>query len=153
MVDTEIAGPIVLLEGCPHIPHAQVANAGPDPLDVAAIVLDGTDLVMLGLGGAAIAPTRARGLTARARSKGSVLVVTDGHWDGADVRIDSRVLGYGGLGQGHGLITGVCVDVEVSGRGLRPQSTRLDLSPTGDVVGWTHHDPEQPSPQSMPRAL
>ncbi len=65
---------------------------------VSAIVLDGMDLVILGPGGTAVAPTRARGVTARARSKGSVLIVTDGHWDGSDVRIESRISKYGGIG-------------------------------------------------------
>lgn len=63
------------------------------------------DLVVLGLAGAAVPPTRARAVVARARSKGACLVVTEGRWDGADIRIDSH--------GGYGRITGISVDVEV----------------------------------------
>ncbi len=67
------------------------------------MLLDGMDLVILGLAGASVSPSRARAVVARARSKGSTLVVTEGHWDGAEVRLDARVHGYGGFGQGREL--------------------------------------------------
>lgn len=75
------------------------------------------DLVVLGLAGAAVPPTRARAVVARARSKGSCLVVTEGRWDGADIRIDSHVTNYTGIGQGYGRITGFSVDIEVKWAG------------------------------------
>ncbi|WP_336882770.1 hypothetical protein [Rhodococcus globerulus] len=132
---------------------ALISSPSETAIDAAAILLDGMDLVVLGLAGADVPPTRARAVIARARSKGACLVVTEGRWGGADIRLQSRVVGYTGIGLGHGRITGVCVDVEVSGRGMRPQSTRLDLSPTDGVVGWTPHDPGRPSPQVLSRAL
>ncbi|WP_094275274.1 hypothetical protein [Rhodococcus sp. OK302] len=62
--------------------------------------------------------------------------MTDGHWDGADVRIDSRVLGYGGLGAGRGRVTTLEVEVEVRGRGFRPRVGRMEL---GAQSGSTAH--------------
>ncbi|MFE5700772.1 hypothetical protein [Rhodococcus koreensis] len=52
---------------------------------VAAILLDGIDRVILGLSGAAVPPSRAWAVVARARSKGAVLPVTEGHWGGVDL--------------------------------------------------------------------
>lgn len=138
-----------------HTPReiALVPSPGAAAIDVAAILLDGMDLVVLGLAGAVVPPTRARAVVARARSKGACLVVTDGRWDGADIRIDSHVAGYTGIRQGYGRITGISVDVEVSGRGVRPRSARLDLSATDGVVGWNPHTPEQSAPLPLPHAL
>lgn len=107
-----------------------VPNAGPAAVDVAAIVLDGMDVVILGLGGTAVAPTRASGVTARARSKGSVLIVTDGHWDDPDVRIESRISKYGGLTAGRGRATSIDVEVEWS---RIPSPDRQDR--TGAQIG------------------
>ncbi|MDE8647589.1 hypothetical protein PXH69_21680 [Rhodococcus qingshengii] len=129
---------------------ALVPTPGDAAIEVAAILLDGMDLVVLGLAGQAVPPTRARAVIARARSKGSCLVVTEGRWDNADVRIDSRVTGYAGLGQGRGRITGVTVDVEVSGRGFRPRSATLDLSADNGTVDWTS---QTPHPAPLHRAL
>ncbi|MCZ9635262.1 hypothetical protein [Rhodococcus sp. BH5] len=132
---------------------ALIPTPGSAAIDVAAILLDGMDLVVLGLAGAAVPPTRARAVVARARSKGSCLVVTEGRWDGADIRINSHVAEYTGIGQGYGRITGFSVDVEVSGRGVRPRSGRFDLSATGGAVGWTASAPEEAAPLPLPQAL
>ncbi|MFF1947014.1 hypothetical protein ACFVWF_33300 [Rhodococcus qingshengii] len=126
---------------------------GSAAIDVAAILLDGMDLVVLGLAGAAVPPTRARAVVARARSKSSCLVVSEGRWDGADIRIESHVSEYKGIGQGYARITGFSVDVEVSGRGIRPRSGRFDLSAADGVVRWTAQAPEQSAPLPLPQAL
>ena len=71
-----------------------IPDPGADPVEVAAVLLDGMDLVVLGLGGRAVPPTRARAVTARAQHRGCTLLVTDGDWQGASVRLDARVCGY-----------------------------------------------------------
>lgn len=73
---------------------AVIPDPGADPVEVAAVLLDGMDLVVLGLGGRAVPPTRARAVTARAQHRGCTLLVTDGDWQGASVRLDARVCGY-----------------------------------------------------------
>ena len=60
---------------------AVIPDPGTDPVEVAAVLVDGMDLVVLGLGGRKIPPTRARAVVARARTRGCTLLVTDG--DGA----------------------------------------------------------------------
>lgn len=117
---------------------ALVPDPGNDPVEIAAVLLDGMDLVVLGLGGVAVPPSRARAVVARARSKNSTLVVTDGHWDGAEVRLDARVQGYAGLGkQGCGRLRSIGLDVRARGRSFQPRSTRVDVSSANGRVEWT----------------
>src|ERR1700734_3770136 len=73
---------------------AVIPDPGTDPVEVAAVLIDGMDLVVLGLGGRRVSLTRARAVVARARLKGCTLLVTDGDWQGASIRLKARVCGY-----------------------------------------------------------
>ena len=73
---------------------AVIPDPGTDPVEVAAVLIDGMDLVVLGLGGRRVPQTRARAVVARARNKGCTLLVTDGDWQGAPTRLEARVCGY-----------------------------------------------------------
>ncbi|OMC26210.1 hypothetical protein [Mycobacterium colombiense] len=73
---------------------AVIPDPGTDPVEVAAVLVDGMDLVVLGLGGRRVPPTRARAVVARARNKGCTLLVTGGDWLGAPTRLAARVCGY-----------------------------------------------------------
>ncbi|WP_156690502.1 hypothetical protein [Mycobacterium sp. Marseille-P9652] len=73
---------------------AVIPDPGTDPVEVAAVLVDGMDLVVLGLGGRKVPQTRARAVVARARAKGCTLLVTDGDWQGAPTRLEARVCGY-----------------------------------------------------------
>jgi hypothetical protein len=87
---------------------AVIPDPGADPVEVAAVLMDGLDLVLLGLGGRAVSPTRARAVTARARQKGCTLLVVDGDWHGASARLESRVSGFEVTGAGAGAPTPGC---------------------------------------------
>ncbi|MEU8896959.1 hypothetical protein [Nocardia sp. NPDC048505] len=115
---------------------AVVAEPGPDPMEVAAVLLDGLDLVVLGLDGASVAPARARVLAARARNKGATLVVADGVWPNPALRIDARIAGYVGLGTGHGRLHALTVAVEVRGKTGATRHGHLDLRPSAGRVQW-----------------
>ena len=83
---------------------AVIPEPGADPVEVAAVLMDGMDLVVLGLGGRSVPATRARAVVARARQKGCTLLVTGGDWQGASARLEARVSGYemtGGSGGSH----------------------------------------------------
>lgn len=102
-----------------------------DPVEVAAVLLDGLDLVIVGLGGAVVAPSRSRAVTARARAKKSALVVTDGRWPGSRAAITARVEDYRHTPfrhLGHGRIAGVSLTVHVSDRGAPGTHTRVDVT-------------------------
>jgi hypothetical protein len=73
---------------------AVIPDPGTDPVEVVAVLVDGMDLVVLGLGGCRVPQTRARAVVARARNKGCTLLVTGGDWQGAPTRLAARVCGY-----------------------------------------------------------
>ena len=81
---------------------AVIPDPGTDPVEVAAVLMDGMDLVVLALGGRSVPATRARAVVARARQKGCTLLVTDGDWQGASARREARVCGYDVTGAGWG---------------------------------------------------
>jgi hypothetical protein len=109
---------------------AVIPDPGTDPVEVAAVLIDGMDLVVLGLGGRRVPLTRARAVVARARLKGCTLLVTDGDWQGAPTRLEARVCGYDitasnrgtpvcGFGRISGVrlqVSGVCAGGRVLGR-------------------------------------
>jgi hypothetical protein len=87
---------------------AVIPEPGADPVEVAAVLMDGMDLVVLGLGGRSVPAGRARAVVARARQKGCTLLVTGGHWQGASTRLEARVTGYEVAGAGDGGPTPGC---------------------------------------------
>jgi hypothetical protein len=98
---------------------AVIPDPGSDPVEVAAVLMDGMDMVVLGLGGRSVPATRARAVVARARQKGCTLLVTNGDWQGASARLDARVCGYEITGRGRpgfGRIAKVQLAYSVSGR-------------------------------------
>ncbi len=73
---------------------AVIPSPGSDPVEVAAVLADGMDLVVLGLAGRSVPATRARAVVARVRQRGCTLLVTQGQWQGASMRVEARVCGY-----------------------------------------------------------
>ncbi len=102
---------------------------------VVAALLDALDVVVVGAGTGAgagwrVRPGDARRLVARARERGSVLLVV-GAWEGADVRLSvgglsqDQVQGrsqWHGLGTGHGHLRSRMVEVRAEGRGAASRS-------------------------------
>jgi hypothetical protein len=105
---------------------AVIPDPGTDPVEVAAVLIDGMDLVVLGLGGRRVPQARARAVVARARNKGCTLLVTDGDWHGAPTRLQARVCSYeltgggrpgvGRIGRVRLQVSGVCAGRRVIGR-------------------------------------
>jgi hypothetical protein len=97
---------------------AVIPEPGADPVEVAAVLMDGMDLVVLGLGGRSVPAGRARAIVARARQKGCTLLVT-GDWQGASTRLEARVCGYEVTGPGRpgiGRISKVRLAMRARGR-------------------------------------
>ena len=97
---------------------AVIPDPGADPVEVAAVLMDGMDLVLLGLGGRSVSATRARAVIARARQKGCTLLVARGAWHGSAIRLAARLHGYE--------ITGGCHGAPRSGHG-RISRVRLSM--------------------------
>ena len=108
---------------------AVIPEPGADPVEVAAVLMDGMDLVVLGLAGRSVPATRARAVVARARQKGCTLLVTGGDWHGASARLEARVSGYEMTGGSGGRPTSGC------GRISR---VRLDMRARGRALGSVH---------------
>ncbi len=106
---------------------AVIPEPGADPVEVAAVLMDGMDLVVLGLGGRSVPPSRARAVVARARQRGCTLLVTDGDWQGASTRLEASVSGYeiagargGDAAPGCGRISRVRLAMRARGRSAGP---------------------------------
>jgi hypothetical protein len=117
---------------------ALVPSPGRDPVDVAAVLLDGMDLVVLDLAGLAVAPTRARAVVARARHRGAVLAVTGGTWPGVELELHAEVTAHLGLGWGHGRVVGRDLTVQVHGRrqASRPRAGEVRVRAEQRGVRW-----------------
>ncbi|AFA72670.1 hypothetical protein GPOL_c16210 [Gordonia polyisoprenivorans VH2] len=119
---------------------AVVPDPGIDPVEVAAVLLDGMDVVVVGLRGTTVAPSRSRVVGGRARQQGSSLVVVDGDWPGAHTRMDARVIGYrhgpeaadlAGAHRGYGRVGGMRLQIVVGGRDHRRRSAEIDITAGG----------------------
>jgi len=116
---------------------AVIADPGPDPVAVAAILADGIDLVLFSLAGADVPPSRARAVTARARRNEAVLAFTDGRWPSTDLQLDARVTRYRGLDAGRGRITDIDLDIRATARGQQARHRTVTLTGRGGHVDWT----------------
>ena len=121
---------------------ATVPYPGTDPVEVASVLLDGLDVVVLNLAGASVAPSRAKVLTGRVRKQSSTLIVTGGTWPGVCTSIDAEVTGYrnslshsiSGHGTGRsgmGRIGGMRLRVTARTRGRCRSSVDVELVAAG----------------------
>ncbi len=104
---------------------AVIPDPGTDPVEVAAVLMDGMDLIVLALKGRTVPMTRARAVVARAQQKGCTLLVTDGDWQGASIRLQARVSGYETTSErpGFGRLSKVRLEVCAAGRAIRRART------------------------------
>jgi hypothetical protein len=124
---------------------AVVAPPGRSWATVVGALLDGFDVVVAAPD--RVRPADARRLAARARERGTVLVLAGAGsvaaWpEGADLRLALAAPEWRGLGRGHGHLERRRVRLEVSGRreASRPRSAELWLPARVDVVA-----PAEPS--------
>ncbi|WP_159850877.1 hypothetical protein [Nocardia sp. CY41] len=132
---TEMNGDLTRLA---HIPDLK----GEDPLTIAAVLLDGVDVVVLDVAGGA-PPSRMRAVLARLRSHEGVLVVTGPGWARPDLEIQCELTGYDGMGRGRGRLRAMTFDIQVNSRAMRrPRTTRVQLAGTGaQRCSWTRQTP------------
>jgi hypothetical protein len=114
-----------------------VASPPPDQWAVVlGAVIDGADVVIASAPARSVPAGETRRLQARLHTRGGVLlVVGDPGLFIPDLVLDSEVLGWEGLGEGHGHLTCRRVSVQVDGRRLgRPQRHDLLLPGPGGAV-------------------
>lgn len=103
---------------------ATIPEPGPDPVEIASIVVDGVDLVVLDLTGVSVTPGRARVCAGRARAAGTVLAVSGGRFPGASVMLSARIRGYR-FAPGGRRIGGVRLEISASGKGFTERLTTV----------------------------
>ena len=105
---------------------ALVPDPGPSWPTVVAALLDAIDLVAL-VAPRTVRAADARRLSARARERGSVLVVV-GRWpEGPDVRLQPAAATWSGLGDGHGALGSRRLEVVAGGRGAAARERRVTV--------------------------
>lgn len=114
---------------------AVIPDPGNDPVEVATVLMDGMDLVVLGLGGRCVPPARTRVVLARARHRGCALLISGGDWQGAALRLDARVSGYE-------VTSGEATSGATAGCAARPGfgrigAVRLEVQARGGAAGRT----------------
>lgn len=115
---------------------AVVPDAGKSWPTVVAALLDALDVVALAAPARA-RPGDARRLAARARERGSVLVVL-GPWpEGTDVRLSVAGATWQGVGRGHGCLSTRGMQVVAGGRGAaaRERRVKVELASPDPVKG------------------
>jgi len=115
-----------------------VPRPGPLWAEVAATLLDGMDVVLVGPPGP-VRPGVARRLAARVRERRGVLVVLGARdWpEGADVRLTVETGAWQGVEAGHGHLQGRHLEVLSTGRRAATRPMRVGLwlpAPSGRVV-------------------
>jgi len=99
----------------------------------AAALLDGFDLVLIRPPGR-VGATEGRRLSARARERGTVLVLLGGTWPEApDVRLTATRSDWSGLGVGHGHLQARRMEVESTGRRAAARPRRCSMWMPGPV--------------------
>ncbi len=132
----------IVLERFPMVPAPDGSSSGPGGWAwVVAALLDALDVVLAwppGAGSASVRAGDARRLAARARERGSVLVVAAGGWpEAVDVRLAVTRSEWLGPGAGHGRLRGRRVEVVGGGRGAASRERRARLwlpAPGGGVA-------------------
>ncbi|HVF32411.1 MAG TPA: hypothetical protein VM933_05165 [Acidimicrobiales bacterium] len=110
---------------------ALVPDPGPTWPTVVAALLDAIDVVAVGTGPGGggggvgrVRPADARRLAARARERGSVLVVVGAWPEGPDIRLSVPEVEWTGLEAGHGALRTRRLSVVGSGRGAAARERR-----------------------------
>lgn len=111
-----------------------VPEAGADPAGIVAVLLGGMDLVVVAPPVGEVPAARARGVAARVRGSGSVLLTVGGAWGEADLLLEAGVCGYAGLGRGCGRVRGIELEVSARGRGLPGRRVRWGCGCAGAGV-------------------
>lgn len=106
---------------------AFVPDPGPTWPTVVAALLDAIDVVAVRAPGR-VRAADARRLAARARERGSVLVVVGAWPEGPDVRLSVVGATWEGLGRGHGALSRRRLEVDAGGRGAAARQRRVQVA-------------------------
>lgn len=110
---------------------ALVPDPGAEWPRVVGALIDGIDLVVIAPPPGAVPMATARGLAARARQRGAILLPATAAWPEPDLTLEVTSRTWSGLGQGWGRLRGGELTVRSQGRGAarRPRTETIAVPP------------------------
>ncbi|WP_080796407.1 hypothetical protein [Corynebacterium pacaense] len=109
-----------------------IPDPGPEPLNVAAVLCEGLDLVVYRGPEIMLSPSRARPLLGKLRKGAAALLMVGTQVASPAARVESSITGYGGIGRGTGRIRSVEMRVRVLARGRAAASRTVVVHRTED---------------------
>lgn len=110
-----------------------IPDPGSEPLNVAAVLCEGLDLVVYRGPKIVLSPVRARPLLGKLRKGTAALMMVGTEVPSPVLRVESSIIGYGGIGQGTGRIRSVEMRVRVLAKGQGPASKTVVVSRPEDA--------------------
>lgn len=112
-----------------------IPDPGPQPLNVAAVLCEGLDLVVYHGAETTLSPTRARPLLGKLRRGTAALIMVGTGVPSPAVTVDARITNYLGIGTGQGRIRGVEMRISITARGHAPAGGTVVLGERGHHSG------------------
>ncbi|MGX7827509.1 hypothetical protein ACTG9Q_20725 [Actinokineospora sp. 24-640] len=132
--------------GVPAERLALVPRPGVELVRVVAALLDGFAVVAVA---GDVREADARGLSARARSRGAVLLVL-GAWPGTEVELTCARGRWSGAGRGEGALRERTLEVRARGRGAAARPVRVSAAlPSHPVPTWPAAPVREPRPGAV----
>lgn len=126
------AGVIDLGGVCENI--IAIPDPGTEPLNVAAVLCEGLDLVVYKGPEISLSPTRARPLLAKLRKGSAALLMVGTRVSSPALVIEAETSNYLGIGQGRGRIRGVELKFRAIPKGQPPRSGLVIISRAEDAA-------------------
>ncbi|MFP7364950.1 hypothetical protein SFC07_04095 [Corynebacterium callunae] len=130
--DLAYAGVIDLGGVCENI--IAIPEPGTEPLNVAAVLCEGLDLVVYKGPEIQLSPTRARPLLAKLRKGSAALLMVGTQVASPALVMEAETSNYLGIGQGRGRIRGVELKFRATAKGQPPRSGMITISRAEDAA-------------------
>ncbi|WP_096454506.1 hypothetical protein [Corynebacterium suranareeae] len=119
-----------------------IPDPGTEPLNVAAVLCEGLDIVVYKGPEISLSPTRARPLLGKLRQGTAALVMVGTKVASPAVSVDAEIINYVGIGAGRGRIRGVEMQVRTVSKTHGARSRKVMISRPQDAALL---EPEQPT--------
>lgn len=110
-----------------------IPDPGIEPLNVAAVLCEGLDLVVYRGPKIMLSASRARPLLGKLRKGTAALMMVGTEVASPALMVESEIINYLGIGPGRGRIRGVEMNIRATGKGQAPVNGRLVISRPQDA--------------------
>lgn len=112
----------VIATGGRHENIIAIPDPGAEPLNIAAVLCEGLDLVIYRGPEITLSPTRSRPLLGKLRKGTAALILVGTRVQSPAVTVEADIINYLGIGSGEGRIRGVEMRIRVTAKGQAPAS-------------------------------